>query len=336
MFKSARLKLTVFYLASIVIITLAASLGTRWLAENAVHNSDVDSRNGLRDLFLRDVGLPPPSSSVSNFQDAEESKIQRQLNEYVVYVNIIAFVVGGIASYWFASRTLKPIEEAHAAQSRFASDASHELRTPLTVMRTENEVFLRQNEHSTDEAVDQIKSNLEEVERLEQLSSNLLTLAKYEQGDKLALKRLSSSDIADSALNNFKKLHPADARKVEVSVAGAHVEGNQDSLAQVLVIFLDNAVKYTPAEKRIKLVGKKFDGFYRFMVEDNGPGIPEDDMPLIFDRLYRSDKNRNKAIPGYGLGLSLAKEIAKANGAGLSVSNIKGGGARFTLSLSLF
>ena len=98
---------------------------------------------------------------------------------------------------------------------------------------------------------------------------------------------------------------------------------------------MDNAIKYSPADSSVKLIGLSDEHFYKFTVEDSGPGIDPEDMPYIFDRLYRGDKNRSKIVSGHGLGLSLAKEIAKANQTGLSVANIDGGGARFTLTVEL-
>jgi two-component system sensor histidine kinase CiaH len=243
--------------------------------------------------------------------------------------------LGGIGSYWYAGRTLKPIEDAHEAQARFASDASHELRTPLTVMKTENEVFLRQKGFNEQEARDQITSNLEEIQHLEQLTSNLLSLANYEKGERLEMKQVNSALVSKLAVEQLAKLQPKLVSRVKVDVSSVKIYGHKDSLAQALTIFLDNAVKYSPASKPVRLIGLVEENHYKFMVEDEGPGINVEDMPQIFDRLYRGDKNRSKTVPGHGLGLSLAKEIAKVNDAGLSVANLAEGGARFTLTVNL-
>ena len=117
----------------------------------------------------------------NSVQHAQNELARQQLDREFIWINIGAFVLGGLFSYWFAGRTLHPIEEAHKAQARFASDASHELRTPLTNMKVENEVFLRQKQFSENEARELIGSNLEEVERLENLSTSLLDLTRYAQ-----------------------------------------------------------------------------------------------------------------------------------------------------------
>lgn len=333
MFRSARLKLTVFYLAAIIFMSLTLTLGTRWVAEQAYKHASNAEQPGIRALIRREVGLPLPEPTLGRFENQQQHHVVSQLNEYVLYINAVAIVIGGMISYWYAGRTLKPIEEAHAAQARFASDASHELRTPLTSMRTENEVFLRQPSANSSEAREQIMSNLEEVQRLEQLAANLLALADFEEGKPLATAKLSAKDVAAQAEEAIKKLHPAATKRLEIKIQDGSFVGNFDSLAQVLIIFLDNAAKYSPKNTAIKLVGKVSGNNYRFDVIDNGPGIDPEDIPHIFERLYRGDKSRASRVPGHGLGLSLAKEIARANNAGLAVANRKQGGAKFTLSL---
>src|ERR1700722_13635914 len=173
MFKSARLKLTLFYLAAIIFMSLALTLGTRWVAGIVFERSNAGQQPGIRALIRHEVGLPLEGPTLGRFESKESKQAEDQLDYYVIYINVVAIVIGGAVSYWFAGRTLRPIEEAHAAQARFASDASHELRTPLTAMRTENEVFLRQKSPNKEEDKQLIISNLEEVQRLEQLATNL-------------------------------------------------------------------------------------------------------------------------------------------------------------------
>jgi signal transduction histidine kinase len=335
MFKSARIKLTFFYLAIVVILSLMLTIGTRILAQRAFDDSTSMQQGGISNIVHREVGLPIPRGGFDNLRDQQDALIHHQLNEYVFWINVVAIILGGIGSYWYAGRALKPIEEAHEAQARFASDASHELRTPLAVMKTENEVFLRQKSFTDTEAREQVASNLEEIQHLEELTANLLSLANYEDGERLELSSIKAGAVANLAVEQLNKLHPKENKRVVIDVADNKILGHKVSLAQAITIFLDNAVKYSPDDKPIKLIGVVDDDYYKFMVEDSGPGIKPEDMPQIFDRLYRGDKTRSKNVPGNGLGLSLAKEIAKANDAGLSVSNIKDAGARFTLTIKI-
>lgn len=331
MFESARLKLTFFYLAIILLLSITLSFGTRWLAQREFERSNAAQRGQLRGLFMQGPDLFAPSlDEIRGVQQTHEAEVQQKLNEYVLFINLGALVFGSIASYWFASRTLRPLEEAHEAQKRFTADASHELRTPLTTMRTENEVFLRQKGFNKTEAKELIKSNLEEVQRLEELSSNLLLLTQYE-GAELTTGPLPIIDLIQGTSDALAKTYPQLAKRLKVTLQDSTIEVHKDSTIQLLSIILDNALKYTPASSPIEIQGHLDDGHYQLVIDDQGPGLNPADLPFIFDRLYRGDKARSK-VPGYGLGLSLAKEIAKANKATLSADNNEAGGARFIVS----
>lgn len=333
MFRSARFKLTLFFLAIILAFSLSLTYGTRWLAEREYVHNNVLQRSAFRNLITRTLGvqlydLNDPQAF--SFQHLYEMQVRAKLDRYIMFINLGALVLGGIASWKFAGRTLKPIEEAHEAQKRFASDASHELRTPLTVMRSENEVFLRQKDYTKEEAREVIQSNLEEVERLERLAKNLLQLTKYEDAA-LDLEAVAIQDVVAQAVEQAKKAYPD--RKFEVHAKAATVLCQPDSLVELMGIIIDNACKYSPAEKPITITGKTSNSSYAIAIADKGKGIDEADLPYIFDRLYRSDKARSSSVAGHGLGLALAKRIAAANHGAITAHNARRGGAIFTVSL---
>jgi two-component system sensor histidine kinase CiaH len=332
MFESARFKLTLFYLAFILLLSLSFSISIRWLAQREYEHSNYVQRGAFRGVIYRLYGLPSSQmgdEDVFGFQHAQEEAVRARLNEYVLALNATALVVGGFVSYWYAGRTLKPIEDAHEAQKRFASDASHELRTPLTVLRSENEVFLRQRDFSQEDARDLIQSNLEEVGRLERLATNLLELTQYESA-RLQLARFDVRQVVGEAVKQTERIHPDATISVKLGLSG--VIGHRESLEQLIGIVLDNACKYGQG-KPIKITGKSIDGSYEVYIRDHGTGIPPTDLPFIFDRLYRGDKARSNTIAGHGLGLALARQIARANGATITASNHAKGGAVFTIGL---
>jgi len=332
-FRSARLKLTLFYLAVLVVFSLVVSFSIRVLAEREYLRSNGVQRGEVRQLILGFSGQPDDSPYFS-VQRTQEDLVRQRLNEDMIAINIVALIVSGALSYWFAGRTLKPIEEAHEAQTRFATDASHELRTPLTNLKLENEVFLRQRHFGEDEARQLIESNLEEVQRLEGLSSNLLALTQYGT----AALELGSVNMQDAAGAAVKQIHRAAAAKhitVRCELQPALVRGHQDSLVQLVGILLDNAIKYGSAHSEVLIGGQLQDGQYLLWVQDHGPGIADGDLPHIFDRLYRGDKARSSKVGGYGLGLSLAKAIVAANHGEIRVQNMPTGGACFMVRMPL-
>src|ERR1019366_4055548 len=183
MFRSARLKLTLFYLAVLLVFSLASTTTYRLFAQSQYDNSNNAQRNDVNHMLHGFIGFQtslPPRYDFDTMQNNQESLVRGKLVQEQIWINTVALVLGGLMSYWFAGITLKPIEEAHKAQLRFASDASHELRTPLTNMKVENEVFLRQKQFTEDEARNVINSNLEEVQRLENLSNSLLELSRFD------------------------------------------------------------------------------------------------------------------------------------------------------------
>ena len=340
MFHSARLKLTAFYLAILLCFSLTLTFGIRALALHEYDRSNDAQQQAVRVLEKNAFGvsttflLPPqPINDFANVQQDQDSLVRQHLNDDLILLNLCALVIGGILSYWYAGRTLKPIVDAHDAQKRFASDASHELRTPLANMQVENEVFLRQKSFTDGEARELITSNLEEVQRLESLATNLLQLTQYEQAN-LKLTPVSAKKLVDDVLAHNAKALQARGVQTDVQVAAEQVIGHGESLERLLAIVLDNAAKYGPKDGKIFITGKKSAGHYNLNFRDQGPGIGATDRPHIFDRLYRGDKSRTGKSEGYGLGLALAKQIAAANHATITAANAKPHGAIFTIDLA--
>lgn len=339
MFHSARLKLTGFYLAILLCFSLTLTIGIRALADHEIDQSNVAQRQAVGTLEQHAWGVATeflvpvkPMHDFAALQQDQDILVRQHLNEDLLYLNLAALVIGGLLSYWYAGRALQPIAEAHEAQKRFAADASHELRTPLANIQVENEVFLRQKSFTEGEARDLIASNLEEVQRLESLASNLLALTQYEQAN-LKLSAISVTHVLKNVLAHDAKDMAARKVQVEQQVTDAKVIGHDESLERLFSIVVDNAIKYGPEGGTIYITGKRSGGNYLLSIRDEGPGIAAKDLPYIFDRLYRGDKARTTKAEGYGLGLSLAKQIAIANRASITAGNAKQGGAVFTITL---
>lgn len=337
MFRSARLKLTLFYLAVLLLFSLASTTTYRLFAQSQYDNSDSAQRSDVNHMLHGFAGFQtiPPRFDFDTMQDSQESLVRSRLVEEQIWINTVALVVGGLLSYWFAGITLKPIEDAHETQLRFASDASHELRTPLTNMKVENEVFLRQKQFTEDEARNLINSNLEEVQRLENLSSSLLELSRFDGQTELKLKVLAVEPIVSEAVKRVSKSAKAKKTTIVKQLPVAKIVGDRDSLLQLVAIVLDNAIKYGPEGGKVTVSGANDGEQYVVSVIDEGPGIDEADLPRIFDRLYRGDKARSNKINGYGLGLALAHEISKVNNMAITAQNNEGGGARFELHFNI-
>ena len=184
----------------------------------------------------------------------------------------------------------------------FISNASHELKTPITIISMENEVLLKQKKHTEDELVDQIKSNLEEVQNLSKLVNILLELAR---NNKITLEKVKVFDVANNSINKLSSLAKKKNITILNNITNLEINANKDILEEVMVIIIDNAIKYSDKNTTIKVYSKN----NKIFIEDEGIGIKEKDIKYIFDRFYRGDKSHSSE--GYGLGLSLAKHLTE-------------------------
>jgi len=218
--------------------------------------------------------------------------------------------------------------------TQFTADASHELRTPLTIMRGEIEIALR-GERSTEEYLETLGSCLEEAERMAKIVNDLLLLSKSDMGQEVInFEPVDLKALVGSLQSHFQIL--ADEQQIELGSTLEDVEiipGDQLRLRQMLVNLLSNAIRYTPAGGRVHLNLRNVDGGIEIAVADTGIGIPEEDIPLIFDRFYRADKARSRQYGGSGLGLSIVKWIVDAHHGSIKVDSVVGEGSVFRVVL---
>jgi signal transduction histidine kinase len=225
---------------------------------------------------------------------------------------------------------LERVERAAGTERRFAADAAHELRTPLTVLRTELEIALSR-ERSADEYVQALNSALGETVALCALADDLLELARLDQDASVDRAPLDLSTIAREVADAVEPL--AQAKDLIFVTAFGHdvyVNGSANHLRRLLINLIDNAVKFAPEHGHVGFALEAQEGQALLLVTDNGPGIAPDDLPLVFERFFRS-KERNE--PGSGLGLNICREIVRMHGGEISAANREGGGSEFVVML---
>lgn len=218
-----------------------------------------------------------------------------------------------------------------AQMRRFMADAAHELRTPIAVLRTRAEVAL-QRERDSAAYIQTLARVEEEAQRLGAIVNDLLTLAHADAGEwPVAQDRLFLDDIALDAAEAAHVL--ARQRGVTVDVGTfeeSPIIGDRALVRQLLMQILDNAVKFTPQGGRVRVDVSATNGSSTVVVADTGIGIPAAQIPHVFDRFYRAENARESA-PGAGLGLSIARWIATAHGATVSLDSTPGTGTTVTL-----
>jgi two-component system, OmpR family, sensor histidine kinase CiaH len=268
-------------------------------------------------------------------RDQYYSEARTRILNKLLLTNLLILIGGGALCYYLALRTLKPIEEAHEAQSRFTADASHELRTPITAIRTENEVALLDPKLTLKQAKQQLASNVEELEKLTTLSEGLLRLAQIDNNG-LEKSPISAKILLQQAIERV--MPRAEKRNILIITPKNNTDFNiladEASITEALVTLLDNAIKYSSPHSEVEVQVSQRQRQVMFKVTDTGVGIKSSEIPRIFDRFYRADSSRTKQeVEGYGLGLAIAKSIVDAHQGNLSVTSKLGKGSTFTLAI---
>lgn len=341
MFDRARLKLTGFYLLIIMLISISFSFFIyRFLTSeiNRALNMEKLHQMGVyyptkRFIFFNDndtgtrgIVITPPNTEI-----LEEAK--QRILYILIAVNLGIFCLSGAAGYFLAGRTLKPIKNMVDEQNRFITDASHELRTPLTSLRSEIEVNLRDKKLTLKDARKILESNLEEVNNLQYLTDNLIKLAQTHQPNQVKFGKVQVLDISQMAVKKTGKLAGKKKIKINENIENLILDGDPQSLTELFVIFLDNAIKYSPEKSSINFSVIKSGGKAVVEIKDGGIGIDKKDLPLLFERFYRADEARSK--DGFGLGLSIAKDIVDKHNGSIEVKSKTGKGTVFTIKLPL-
>ncbi|MEI7818993.1 MAG: HAMP domain-containing sensor histidine kinase [bacterium] len=322
-------KLTAGYLGLIMFLSIGFSV--------LVYNiSSAQLRRGLkRPPIGYDVELPQTFSMFENYRLKQIDEAEDNLRANLILFNLVVLVGGGALSYFFARQTIQPIEEALESQKRFTADASHELRTPLTAMQTEIEVALRDAGLSKKEARELLASNLDEVIKVRSLVDGLLRLARNDGVlENAAPAQLMT--IAESAIKRSTKL--AQKKSINIITELENLTSRVDgaNIEELILILLDNAIKYSPEKSEVSLSLKKRGNCAVISISDQGPGIAKSELPYIFDRFYRGDPSRNKhAVDGFGLGLSIAQQIACSHGSEIVVKSQMSRGSSFSLAIPI-
>jgi heavy metal sensor kinase len=229
---------------------------------------------------------------------------------------------------------LARLENSFKEQQRFIADASHELRTPLAVLRGETEVAL--NKTRTVAEYEQSLSLIQdEAERLSRIVEDLFILARQPLNTRGALnkERVSLNDAVRDCVRAAQVL--AIQKGVRLSLEkdspAIALHGDEDLIRRMILNLLDNAVKYTPAGGEISLALGRQNGNAEIIVRDTGIGIPEAAQPHVFDRFYRVDKARARAMGGAGLGLSIAQWIVEVHGGEINLVSTPDKGSTFTV-----
>ena len=234
--------------------------------------------------------------------------------------------------------TVAQLEQAAERQKEFVANVSHELRTPLTSVRSYAETLIESPSLVEATRHDLLQVVVDESDRMTRIVQDLLTLAQLDgQSQSLPMETFSF----DSAVQRTVRAVALTAKEKDIileTVIPEHLPamiGYRPYVEQVVLNIVSNAVKYTQKGGWVRLEATEFGGYVRLTVTDNGPGIPKEDIPRIFERFYRVDKGRSRELGGTGLGLGLAREMARRAGGDITLSSALRRGTTVTITLPL-
>ena len=226
------------------------------------------------------------------------------------------------------------LENSFAQMRQFSSDASHELRTPLTVLKGQNELILSK-QRKPEEYQEVISSNLEEINYMSKVLEDLFVLSKSDENQvNLDYKPVDLRALVEEVCKHAEIL--AEEKNIKIIIAflePIEIKGDEVRLRQMVWNVLQNGIKYTQQGGELKISLQNEVDFALLTIQDTGIGIPEEDLPLIFNRFYRVDKARTRDEGGSGLGLSICRQIAEAHKGKIEVESKLGVGTRFKICL---
>lgn len=277
---------------------------------------------------LLNVRAGAQSPDIEYFQYVSDISSEISMLNTILTLIIVGIVFGGgisvLAGLYLANRALVPIRSSWEKQQQFMADASHELRTPLAVLQTHTELLLRHPEHTIEEDSREISTMLKEIKRMNKLVNGLLTLSQSDAEQlELQMKPIRLDLLARETAKQFAPL--AAMKDIMLSVympEATTVSGDEERLQQLLMILLDNSLKYTLPGGKVKVSCTGSAAGAMLKIQDTGPGIPKEELPLIFERFYRGDKARSRTAGGTGLGLSIAKWIVTRHGGRIEADSV--------------
>jgi len=319
MFGRARLRLTLLY---ILLFALVLAIFT------------IVFFVSFATVLAPDFDIGPDLSNEQAANAAYQATIGK-IGLAILLADVVVVALVGIAAWVLASRTLRPIREAHLRQRRFVADASHEIRTPLAAIRAAAEEAIARNA-SPDELRASLSGIVTSAEDLSRLTNDLLLLARTDE--RIVDPRPESIDLSvltAESIESFAAANPEAPRPRLTLETDLLVSANPDEIRRAILNLVDNAVRYGGPGGVVRVATRRTERDVVVEVRDTGPGIAAADLDRIFEPFFRV--RADAASPGgSGLGLAIARSLAARNGGRLTATSQPSAGSAFRLSLPRF
>lgn len=266
--------------------------------------------------------------------DGEVATI-KNMSDILVVVSLIIIGIAIIGSYILSKMTLKPIMESYKKQTEFVQNAAHELRTPLTIIQAKQELLLQEPETKIIDKSEDINIMLKETKRLTKLIKELMVLAMADSNElKMNKEKIKIDDLIKEIIIPYKDFAEMQEKEINLDLNyNKEINVDRNKINQLLVIVLDNAIKYTSEKDKITVKTYSKEGKCVIEVADTGIGISKEATKHVFDRFYREDKARSREKGGTGLGLSIAHTIVKLHGGNIKITSNEPKGAKIIIKI---
>ena len=265
-----------------------------------------------------------------------ETAVVNSYFKIIMQAVCVGIVLSGIASLILSNRTLKPVEDILKKQTEFVQNASHELRTPLTIIQAQQELLLQEPNAKIIDKSEEIMVTLNETKRLAKLTKDLMLLLRAEDKNAMNLTKedVKIDEFIQNVVTPYIDVAAIQDKQISLNLKFGHeISVDPNKIHQLLIILLDNAIKYTENGDKIQVNTYLKDGKCVIEVCDTGIGVSDEALKRVFDRFYREDRARNRETGGSGLGLSIATMIASAHDGIIKVSHNMPKGTIFTIKL---
>ncbi|MGL5715343.1 MAG: sensor histidine kinase, partial [Paraclostridium sp.] len=264
--------------------------------------------------------------------DSEMGLLSQLLTVFFIGI-LLAIIITYFIALYLTKKALIPIESSWENQVKFVQDASHELRTPIAIISSKLESILKRPESTINDEVETIADAMKESRRLKKMVNDLLHLTKEDSITNLDISGVNIKELTENICEDYVEIAQIQQKKFEYkfNISKNTILTDNNKLKQLILIFIDNAFKYTNENDEILIDVKEKDNNVVISVQDSGIGINSDEIKLIFDRFFRSKNVRDKDIDGSGIGLSIAKMIIINLKGDIRVSSELNKGTKFDL-----
>lgn len=266
-----------------------------------------------------------------------EKMIEQKFIKNLLISTVLSLVSVYIASHFLARKTLKPIIDSWKKQTQFVQDASHELRTPLAIIKAKQENLLENPESKIIDNIEDIGCTLQEVDRLTKLIKELMDLARNDSNSqKLNKENFILDTEIKSIIELYKEVAATEEKEFILNLEyNEEINADLNKIKELLIILLDNSLKYTEEHDLIEVKTYKKDNRCIIEVIDTGIGISKEAIDHVFERFYREEKSRTRSKGGMGLGLSIAYNIVELHKGTIKFDKTREKGTRVIVRLPI-